>query len=91
MKPTFSKTDKSSSVYAQQIIMSGLEFSSYPGIGEWAAENLHYSQAVRVGDLIKCSGQGINSLYKASSKNFKKKLISNTLRRLECKKLRNRL
>jgi len=38
--------------------MSGPEFTSYPGLGEWAKENLHYSQAVRIGNIIKISGQG---------------------------------
>ncbi|KAJ0414446.1 Endoribonuclease L-PSP/chorismate mutase-like protein [Aspergillus carlsbadensis] len=38
--------------------MSHLQYFSYPGFGEWAAENFHYNQAVRVGDLIKVSGQG---------------------------------
>ncbi|KAH9902093.1 YjgF-like protein [Xylariomycetidae sp. FL2044] len=38
--------------------MAHLPQYSYPGIGEWAKENLHYSQAVRVGDTIVCSGQG---------------------------------
>jgi hypothetical protein len=38
--------------------MSHLQYFSYPGFGEWAAENFHYNQAVRIGDLIKLSGQG---------------------------------
>ncbi|KFH44089.1 hypothetical protein ACRE_051690 [Hapsidospora chrysogenum ATCC 11550] len=38
--------------------MSGLKYYSYAGAGEWARENLGYSQAVRIGDRIECSGQG---------------------------------
>lgn len=38
--------------------MSDLTYSSYPGVGQWAREVLGYSQAVRVGDRIDCSGQG---------------------------------
>ena len=34
------------------------EFAIYPGLGEWAKETLHYSQAVRIGNIIKISGQG---------------------------------
>ncbi|WVW84381.1 hypothetical protein I302_106415 [Kwoniella bestiolae CBS 10118] len=33
-------------------------YHSYPGIGEWGKDNLHYSQAVRLGDVIQTSGQG---------------------------------
>lgn len=40
--------------------MSNLQSYAYPGWGEWAQKNLHYVQAVRVGDRIICSGQGIN-------------------------------
>ena len=38
--------------------MSTPKFAIYPGLGEWAKENLHYSQAVRIGNIIKISGQG---------------------------------
>lgn len=38
--------------------MSHLTYYAYPGAGKWASENLGYSQAVRVGDRIECSGQG---------------------------------
>ncbi|RYP41968.1 hypothetical protein DL767_000599 [Monosporascus sp. MG133] len=38
--------------------MSDLQCYAYPGWGEWARKNLSYSQAVRVGDRIICSGQG---------------------------------
>lgn len=38
--------------------MSHLTFSAYPGAGEWMRDNLGFSQAVRVGDRIECSGQG---------------------------------
>ena len=33
-------------------------YTTYPGLGEWAAETLNYSQAARVGDRIYLSGQG---------------------------------
>ena len=42
--------------------MSHLRFSTYPGFGERAARDTHYSQAVRLpspaGDIIQISGQG---------------------------------
>jgi enamine deaminase RidA (YjgF/YER057c/UK114 family) len=38
--------------------MSAPKFTIYPGLGEWARDNLHYSQAVRIGNTIKISGQG---------------------------------
>jgi hypothetical protein len=38
--------------------MSGLKFYSYEGVGKRNEENYHYSQAVRLGDRIECSGQG---------------------------------
>lgn len=41
--------------------MSQPHFSSYEGLGEWAKANLHYSQAVRIGNTIKTSGQGLFS------------------------------
>ncbi|KAK6411965.1 hypothetical protein LTR95_018029 [Oleoguttula sp. CCFEE 5521] len=34
------------------------QYSSYPGYGSWAEENYHYSQAVRIGNVLKISGQG---------------------------------
>jgi enamine deaminase RidA (YjgF/YER057c/UK114 family) len=47
--------------------MSAPKYAIYPGLGEWAKENLHYSQAVRIGNTIKISGQGqINSHLQAS-------------------------
>jgi enamine deaminase RidA (YjgF/YER057c/UK114 family) len=38
--------------------MANLEYSSYDGYGDFAGEYYWYSQAVRVGDRIECSGQG---------------------------------
>ncbi|KAF5552694.1 L-PSP endoribonuclease family [Fusarium mexicanum] len=38
--------------------MSHLTYTSYEGYGERAKKDLWYSQAVRVGDIIECSGQG---------------------------------
>jgi enamine deaminase RidA (YjgF/YER057c/UK114 family) len=39
--------------------MSKLQYFNYPGYGEMANENgYHYSQAVRVGNEVKISGQG---------------------------------
>jgi hypothetical protein len=38
--------------------MASLRFTTYPGLGEWAKANLHYNQAVRIGNVIKISGQG---------------------------------
>ncbi|KAF9785664.1 hypothetical protein IL306_004785 [Fusarium sp. DS 682] len=38
--------------------MSQLKSYAYPGIGEWARENLSYSQAIRVRNQIVCAGQG---------------------------------
>jgi hypothetical protein len=38
--------------------MSQFQTYSYPGFGEWVRDNLHYSQAIRVGNRIHCSGQG---------------------------------
>ncbi|KAH7041936.1 Endoribonuclease L-PSP/chorismate mutase-like protein [Macrophomina phaseolina] len=38
--------------------MSGLQFYTYKGWGEKAAESHYYSQAVRIGNRIECSGQG---------------------------------
>ncbi|PYH98336.1 YjgF-like protein [Aspergillus ellipticus CBS 707.79] len=38
--------------------MSHLQYYTYPGYGEESQRNLHYSQAVRIGDRIECSGQG---------------------------------
>ncbi|KAK1142372.1 hypothetical protein N8T08_007924 [Aspergillus melleus] len=38
--------------------MSHLQYYQYPGYGETSQKNLHYSQAVRVGDRIELSGQG---------------------------------
>jgi len=38
--------------------MTTPQFSAYPGLGEWAKETLHYQQAVKIGNIIKISGQG---------------------------------
>ncbi|KAH8881231.1 endoribonuclease L-psp family protein [Thozetella sp. PMI_491] len=38
--------------------MSNLSYYTYPNWGEKLRENIHYSQAVRIGDRIECSGQG---------------------------------
>lgn len=38
--------------------MSNLEYFNYEGYGTNAKQNFWYSQAVRVGDIIECSGQG---------------------------------
>ncbi|KAK9900845.1 putative L-PSP endoribonuclease family protein [Cystobasidium minutum MCA 4210] len=38
--------------------MSHLTYYSYPGVGEENKKNYSYSQAVRLGDRIECSGQG---------------------------------
>jgi enamine deaminase RidA (YjgF/YER057c/UK114 family) len=38
--------------------MSDLTYTSYEGYGQRAKKNLWYSQAVRVGNIIECSGQG---------------------------------
>ncbi|MFD5825829.1 Rid family hydrolase [Lentzea sp. NPDC060358] len=38
--------------------MSKVEFFATPGYGETQAENVHYSQAVRIGDRVETSGQG---------------------------------
>ena len=38
--------------------MSDLKYFNYPGWGEKKQKEYSYSQAVRVGDRIECSGQG---------------------------------
>ncbi|XWX00658.1 hypothetical protein V2A60_008679 [Cordyceps javanica] len=38
--------------------MSHLTYTSYEGYGERAKKNLWYSQAVRIGDVVECAGQG---------------------------------
>lgn len=38
--------------------MSEPQFFATPGYGDTQLKNLHYSQAVRVGDLVQTSGQG---------------------------------
>lgn len=45
--------------------MSSLQFSSYDGYGQYALENFHYSQAVRLGDRIECAGQGALRSYQS--------------------------
>ncbi|KFA49093.1 hypothetical protein S40293_07080 [Stachybotrys chartarum IBT 40293] len=37
--------------------MSTLQYYAYPGMGEYARENLGYNQVVRVGDRLEASGQ----------------------------------
>lgn len=37
--------------------MSHLRYFTYPGFGERVQKDTHYSQAVRIGDVIKISGQ----------------------------------
>jgi hypothetical protein len=41
-----------------QLTMSGLQFYSYNGVGKNNEIHFRYSQAVRIGDRIECSGQG---------------------------------
>lgn len=43
---------------AEAYNMAHLQYYNYPGYGERAVETYKYSQAVRVGDRIECSGQG---------------------------------
>lgn len=38
--------------------MSGLQYSNYEGVGVTNNRLYSYSQAVRVGNVVKCSGQG---------------------------------
>lgn len=38
--------------------MSHLKYFDYEGYGEMARKEIHYSQAVRHGDIIEISGQG---------------------------------
>lgn len=38
--------------------MSEPQFFTTPGVGEWLYENMHYRQAVRIGDRVEISGQG---------------------------------
>ncbi|GCB19902.1 2-iminobutanoate/2-iminopropanoate deaminase [Aspergillus awamori] len=38
--------------------MSHLQYYAYPGYGTRSQTDLYYSQAVKVGDRIECSGQG---------------------------------
>lgn len=37
--------------------MSHLQYFAYKGFGERVQKDTHYSQAVRIGDIIKISGQ----------------------------------
>ena len=41
-------------------IMSHLKYYAYEPFGSRQRQNFHYSQAVRVGDRIECSGQGVS-------------------------------
>ncbi|KAL5348129.1 hypothetical protein V498_10713 [Pseudogymnoascus sp. VKM F-4517 (FW-2822)] len=38
--------------------MSHLTYTSYEGYGQRSKKNFWYSQAVRVGDVVECAGQG---------------------------------
>ncbi|ERF73817.1 hypothetical protein EPUS_05521 [Endocarpon pusillum Z07020] len=38
--------------------MSHLQYFDYEGFGQRVRKDTHYSQAVRLGDTIECSGQG---------------------------------
>lgn len=38
--------------------MSDLTYYNYPGVGTTNNKTYSYSQAVRIGDIIRCSGQG---------------------------------
>jgi hypothetical protein len=38
--------------------MSHLQYFNYPGVGVENQKNYKYSQAVKIGDKIECSGQG---------------------------------
>ncbi|KAL5339963.1 putative L-PSP endoribonuclease family protein [Aspergillus crustosus] len=38
--------------------MSHLTYTNYPGMGQLLSNKNKYSQAVRIGDKIECSGQG---------------------------------
>ena len=42
--------------------MSQLKYYAYPGWGPVGQKELHYSQAVRIGDRIECSGQGTSPI-----------------------------
>jgi hypothetical protein len=48
--------------------MSHLTYYNYEGFGQEAHQNYSYSQAVRVGDRIECSGQGRSILKYLSQK-----------------------
>lgn len=39
--------------------MSHLQYFDYEGFGERVRKETHYSQAVRIGNIIKISGQGL--------------------------------
>lgn len=56
--------------------MSSLTYHTYPGVGERNAELFHYSQAVRVGDRIEISGQGMSGSL-GEGGNAHKRVISN--------------
>lgn len=49
--------------------MSHLEYFDYPGFGERAKQHLNSSQAVRIGNLIEISGQGIRTPYLIATSN----------------------
>lgn len=53
-----SLTDKHCHNTTKYSIMADLQYYSYPGVGTKNRELYSYSQAVRVGDIIHCSGQG---------------------------------
>ncbi|CAI6089399.1 hypothetical protein V2G26_011355 [Clonostachys chloroleuca] len=54
--------------------MSHLKYSVYPGFGEYVRDNLGYSQAIRIGDRIECSGQGGWAMDAESGLSFPKKI-----------------
>lgn len=43
--------------------MSNLQYFDYDGFGKFARETFGYSQAVRVGDRIEISGQGMHKCF----------------------------
>jgi hypothetical protein len=47
--------------------MATPQFSTYPNLGVWAKETLHYQQAVKIGSTIKISGQGSPSSIRSHS------------------------
>jgi enamine deaminase RidA (YjgF/YER057c/UK114 family) len=56
--------------------MSHLKYYAYEGLGQMQKDRYWYSQAVRVGDRIECSGQGSSSSQSPLSHFYQKKLIN---------------